>query len=119
MTETVFTYGAPALKFGPGASAEIGHDLLQAGARRVLLVTDPGVAATGHPDRIADQMAGRGLDVTTYDGVHVEPTDESMARRDRLRPRARAVRRGRGRRRRLGDRHRPRPSTCCSPTPAS
>ena len=27
MRETVFTYAAPALKFGPGASAEVGHDL--------------------------------------------------------------------------------------------
>ena len=79
MSETVFTYGAPALKFGAGASGEIGHDLLQTGARRVLLVTDAGVAATGHPARIAEQMADRGLDVTTYDGVHVEPTDDSMA----------------------------------------
>lgn len=79
MSETVFTYAAPALKFGPGASAEIGHDLAAYGARRVLLVTDPGVAATGHPTRIADQVASRGLEVTTYDGVHVEPTDESMA----------------------------------------
>jgi alcohol dehydrogenase class IV len=78
-SETVFTYGAPALKFGPGASDEIGYDLLQGGARRVLLVTDPGVAATGHPARIAEQMTARGLEVTTYDGVHVEPTDESMA----------------------------------------
>ena len=78
MSETVFTYAAPALKFGSGASAEIGHDLASYGARRVLLVTDPGVAATGHPARIADQVAARGLEVTTYDGVHVEPTDESM-----------------------------------------
>jgi alcohol dehydrogenase class IV len=79
MTETVFTYAAPALKFGTGASAEIGHDLLGHGARRVLLVTDPGVAATGAPARIAEQVTARGLEVTTYDGVHVEPTDESMA----------------------------------------
>jgi alcohol dehydrogenase class IV len=79
MSESVFTYGAPALKFGAGASGEIGHDLLQAGARRVLLVTDAGVAATGHPARIAEQMSARGLEVTTYDGVHVEPTDDSMA----------------------------------------
>ena len=79
MSETVFTYGAPALKFGAGSSGEIGHDLLQVGARRVLLVTDAGVAATGHPARIAEQMADRGLDVTTYDAVHVEPTDDSMA----------------------------------------
>jgi len=78
VSETVFTYAAPALKFGSGASAEIGHDLLSYGARRVLLVTDAGVGATGHPARIAEQMTARGLDVTTYDGVRVEPTDASM-----------------------------------------
>ena len=54
MSETVFTYAAPALKFGSGASAELGHDLAALGARRILLVTDPGVAATGHPERIAE-----------------------------------------------------------------
>lgn len=78
MSESVFTYAAPALKFGRGSSAEVGHDLASYGARRVLLVTDPGVAATGHPARIAEQVAARGLDVTTYDRVHVEPTDESL-----------------------------------------
>ena len=78
MTETVFTYAAPALKFGPGSSAEIGHDLRLTGARRVLLVTDPGVAATGHPARIAEQITAYGLNVTTYDGARVEPTDASL-----------------------------------------
>jgi hydroxyacid-oxoacid transhydrogenase len=77
--EAVFTYGAPQLKFGPGASAEIGYDLTLLGARRVLVVTDPGVAATGHPARIAGQIAGFGLDARVYDGVHVEPTDQSLA----------------------------------------
>ena len=76
--EQVFTYAAPALKFGIGASAEVGHDLLGLGARRVLLVTDAGVAATGHPDRIAEQCRARGLDVVVFDGARVEPTDESM-----------------------------------------
>jgi len=79
MSETVFTYAAPALKFGRGASGEVGHDLASYGATRVLLVTDPGVAATGHPERIAEQVAARGIAVTTYDRVHVEPTDESIA----------------------------------------
>jgi hydroxyacid-oxoacid transhydrogenase len=77
--ETVFTYAAPGLKFGPGASAEIGHDLTALGARRVLLVTDAGVAATGHPARIAEQVAACGIHVTTYDGARVEPTDASLA----------------------------------------
>jgi len=78
MSETVFTYGAPGLKFGAGASAEIGFDLQQYDARRVLLVTDPGVAATGHPARIAEQIAAYGIEVVTYDRVHVEPTDASL-----------------------------------------
>jgi hydroxyacid-oxoacid transhydrogenase len=76
--ESVFTYGAPQLKLGPGASDEIGYDLGQYGVRRVLVVTDPGVAATGHPQRLADQMAGFGIEARVFDGVHVEPTDASL-----------------------------------------
>ncbi|WP_329052870.1 iron-containing alcohol dehydrogenase [Amycolatopsis sp. NBC_01488] len=76
--ETVFTYGAPALKYGTGASDEIGYDLLQYGAHRVLVVTDPRVAATGWPRRIADGIAGYGIETEVFDGVHVEPTDVSM-----------------------------------------
>jgi alcohol dehydrogenase class IV len=76
--ETVFTYGAPLLKFGPGASDEIGFDLSTYGVSRVLLVTDPGVAATGHPQRVADQIAGFGIEVVVFDRAHVEPTDVSL-----------------------------------------
>jgi len=76
--ETVFTYGAPALKFGPGAADEIGYDLQQYDARRVLVVTDPGVAATGHPDRVAEQIRSFGLEAVVADIAHVEPTDESL-----------------------------------------
>ncbi len=78
MRETVFTYAAPALKFGPGASAEVGHDLVTFGARRVLLVTDPGVMATGHPTRIAEQIWQHGIETVIFDRARVEPTDESM-----------------------------------------
>ena len=76
--ESVFTYGAPALKFGAGSSDEIGHDLSSYGVRRVLVVTDAGVAATGHPQRVADQMAAFGIEARVFDGVHVEPTDASL-----------------------------------------
>src|SRR3954451_23478097 len=76
--ETVFTYGAPALKYGTGASDEIGYDLTQYGVHRVLVVTDPQVAATGWPRRIADGVARYGIETEIFDGVHVEPTDVSM-----------------------------------------
>ena len=76
--ESVFTYGAPLLKFGRGAAAEIGFDLAALGARRVLVLTDAGVAATGSPARVAEAMAGFGITAEVYAGVHVEPTDASL-----------------------------------------
>jgi hydroxyacid-oxoacid transhydrogenase len=76
--ETVFTYAAPALKFGPGAALELGYDLALEGVKRVLVLTDPGVAAAGHPARVAEAMGRFDLDADVYDGVHVEPTDASL-----------------------------------------
>jgi hydroxyacid-oxoacid transhydrogenase len=52
--ESAFTYGAPHVKFGSGAADEIGYDLSLTGAKCVLVVTDPGLAATGTPKRVAD-----------------------------------------------------------------
>jgi hydroxyacid-oxoacid transhydrogenase len=76
--ESVFTYGAPALKFGDGAADEIGYDLAQLGARRALVITDPRVAATGLPQRVAEQMARFGVEARVFDRVRVEPTDASL-----------------------------------------
>jgi alcohol dehydrogenase class IV len=76
--ESVFTYGAPQLKFGDGASDEIGFDLSRLGVRRVLVVTDPGVGATGLPQRVADQMGRFDIEAQVFDGVHIEPTDVSL-----------------------------------------
>jgi alcohol dehydrogenase class IV len=76
--ETVFTYGAPNLKFGTGAAAEIGFDLSQYGVRRVLLVTDAGVAATGSPQRVAAAMRRYGIEAQIFPDAHVEPTDASL-----------------------------------------
>ncbi|MHB1163880.1 MAG: hydroxyacid-oxoacid transhydrogenase [Candidatus Nanopelagicales bacterium] len=78
--ESIFTYGAPGLKFGEGAVDELGPDLRRMGARRVLVVTDAGVAATGLPERVAAGLRTCGIDATVFDGVHVEPTDESLVR---------------------------------------
>ncbi len=76
--ESVFTYGAPALKFGRGAADEVGHDLRALGVTRALVVTDAGVAATGAPARVAECIAAQGISVVVFDGVHVEPTDASI-----------------------------------------
>jgi alcohol dehydrogenase class IV len=76
--ESVFTYGAPTLKFGDGAADEIGYDLAQLGARRALVITDAGVAGTGLPHRVAEQMARFDVAAEVYAGVRIEPTDASL-----------------------------------------
>jgi hydroxyacid-oxoacid transhydrogenase len=41
-------------------------------------VTDPGVAAAGHPERVRAMIAAAGIDVVVFDGARVEPTLESL-----------------------------------------
>lgn len=76
--ETVFTWAAPPIKFGLGATTEVGYDLASLGVRRGVIVTDPGLAAMGLPGRIADLISAAGIAVEVFDGVHVEPTDTSI-----------------------------------------
>jgi alcohol dehydrogenase class IV len=76
--ETIFTWGAPPLKFGAGAVDETGFEMAQFGAKRVLILTDPSINALGIPARIADSLTRYGITSEIFDGVHVEPTDDSM-----------------------------------------
>jgi hydroxyacid-oxoacid transhydrogenase len=76
--ESVFTLEATPIKFGPGAAADAGWELERLGVRRALLVTDPGVAATGHSDRIRRSIEAEGIEVVVFDRAHVEPTLGSL-----------------------------------------
>jgi hydroxyacid-oxoacid transhydrogenase len=76
--ETIFTWGAPPLKFGAGASDEIGFELGQHNVKRVLVLTDPGVAAIGVPQRVAETLGRYAITAELFDQVHSEPTDESF-----------------------------------------
>jgi hydroxyacid-oxoacid transhydrogenase len=76
--ETIFTWGAPPLKFGAGASDEIGFELAQHNVKRVLVLTDPGVASIGVPQRVTEMLGRYGMTAELFDQVHSEPTDESF-----------------------------------------
>ena len=43
-----------------------------------MLVTDPGVAALGHPERIKGLIEDEGIEVVVYDRARVEPTIDSF-----------------------------------------
>ncbi len=76
--ETIFTMDTSSIKFGSGATREVGYDMKQFGARRVMVVTDPNLA---HLEPVAVTLAAlraEGLDAVLFDQVRVEPTDVSF-----------------------------------------
>jgi hydroxyacid-oxoacid transhydrogenase len=76
--ETIFTMEATPVKYGAGASQDAGWELKRLGVKRAMLVTDPGVAALGHPERIKGLIEAEGIEVVVYDRARVEPTIESL-----------------------------------------
>jgi hydroxyacid-oxoacid transhydrogenase len=78
MKDTVFTMRSTPYKFGIGATEEVGDDIAALGLKRVLVVTDAGVAATGLPERATALIAAQKIEVGLYRDVSVEPTDSSV-----------------------------------------
>jgi alcohol dehydrogenase class IV len=76
--ERVFTLEATPVKFGPGSSQDAGWELKRLAVRRAMLVTDPGVAALGYPERIKRFIEAEGIEVVMYDRSRVEPTIDSF-----------------------------------------
>lgn len=76
--ETVLTMDTSSIKFGPGATREVGHDLKALGAGRVMVLTDPSLAGSRPVDVTLDSLRGQGIEAVLYDHVRVEPTDLSF-----------------------------------------
>jgi hydroxyacid-oxoacid transhydrogenase len=76
--ETVFTMEATPLKYGPGASEEIGWEVKRLGVGRVMLVSDPGVVRAGITPRIQELIEAEGVEVEVWDRSRVEPTADSL-----------------------------------------
>jgi alcohol dehydrogenase len=60
--------------FGPGSLSKLGELACELGATRVLLVTDPGLEAAGHPQRALEALRSAALEVFVFDGVEENPT---------------------------------------------
>ena len=64
--------------FGEGRLMEIGGLAAELGAKRVLVVTDPGIRAAGHVDRAVASMTEARLAVEVFDGVAENPTSRHV-----------------------------------------
>ena len=76
--ETAFTLDTSSIKYGPGVTAEVGHDIAQLNARRVMVLTDPNLKESEPVTVTLEALKKEGIDGVLYDQVRVEPTDESF-----------------------------------------
>lgn len=66
--------------FGPNKVDSLGDLAGELGARRVLVVSDPGIIAVGHAQRGVDALRRAGMEVSLYEGVHENPSSDDVER---------------------------------------
>lgn len=64
--------------FGPGKVESLGELASELGARRALVVSDPGVIAAGHTQRGLDSLKSAGVESFLFDGVSENPTTDNV-----------------------------------------
>jgi len=76
--DTAFQMAASNIRFGQGVTREVGMDLRDMQAQRVLLVIDPALAPLPTGETVIESLKENRLDFDVFDGVKVEPTDQSF-----------------------------------------
>src|SRR5260370_134942 len=66
------------LVFGLNSVDRVGELTREIGARKVLLVTDPGIVAAGHADRARRKLESAGVKVAVFDQARENPTTKCV-----------------------------------------
>lgn len=76
--ETAFSMDTSSIKYGPGVTQEVGWDMEEQGARRVMVVTDPGMTESEAVSVALESLQKNGIETVLFDQASVEPTDISF-----------------------------------------
>lgn len=76
--EYAFEMAASNIRFGLGASQEVGMDLAELDVKLVMVLTDPELRKTPVVDRVLKALEEQNIAHEVFDRVRVEPTDASM-----------------------------------------
>ena len=80
MTRTIHRFDAPStIVTGGGSRWRLGDIARELSARRVLLVTDPGIVALGMAGEIEQILTSANCDVRIFQNVQADPTDLNVA----------------------------------------
>jgi alcohol dehydrogenase len=71
-------FHAPEIVFGPNSLAEAAHAAVRLGARRPLVVTDPGLTEAGWPAELLTQLRAAGLRPVVWTDVTPNPKDHEI-----------------------------------------
>src|SRR3954462_8281341 len=77
-SEYAFELAASAIRFGPGATREVGMDLAELNVKRVMVLTDPNLAKLQPVATALESLRDNRITYSLYDRVRVEPTDLSF-----------------------------------------
>jgi len=78
LKEYAFEMAASSLRFGFGATREVGYDLADLSAKHVLVFTDPVLRNLPPVATVIDSLEKNQLRYTLFDRVRVEPSDDSV-----------------------------------------
>jgi len=74
---TPFTFNTSAsIQFGAGALAGLGEQVARRMGQRVMLITDPGMVATGIVDRALGYLREANVEATVYSDVKADPPEQ-------------------------------------------
>lgn len=76
--ETIFTMETSSIKYGAGATREIGFDMARFGCKRVAVITDPKLSSSEIVSIVMSALKQQGIDAVKFDAVRIEPTDASF-----------------------------------------
>ncbi|MFH1009505.1 MAG: hydroxyacid-oxoacid transhydrogenase [Candidatus Latescibacterota bacterium] len=76
--ETAFNMAISNIRFGRGATREVGMDLADMGVKHVLVVTDPNLSGLEPVTTALESLDDQKISYTLFDQVRVEPTDQSL-----------------------------------------
>jgi len=76
--ETAFSMDTSSIKYGPGVTREVGWDMEEQGARRVMVVTDPYLAENEVVAVVLEALKKHRIEAVLFDQASVEPTDISF-----------------------------------------
>jgi len=76
--DTIFEMATSSIRFGVGATREVGMDLADMGVERAMVVTDPFLRESAPVHALLESLEGQKVGFSLFDRVRVEPTDASF-----------------------------------------